>query len=385
MLGKLAEVFEELEKPRAERPFGSGWLSGSLAILMGVLALAGVLVLRFPETFTSPELGPIHEIVPLRVITHALLIGGYLFAVLSLILSRKPVLPIAGFFLIVVAALTYGAPIGSAETALPVYFGLDFFILKVLTVGLLFLPLERLWPHRPEQTVLRYEWREDFFYFAFSTLMVQVLNYLTLAPTEAVNNSFDLSSIRHYLFELPLIIQVGLIMVATDFIQYWVHYAFHKVPLLWRFHKIHHSAQEMDWIAGARMHFFEIAVLRGLTALPMLTLGFSPTAVQAYLVFVYFYSAFIHANIGWRFGPVERFLVTPRFHHWHHGSEREALDINFASHFPLFDWLFGTYHLPEDERWPKDYGVRGEAMPHGYLKQFMVPFTGARKVDVPED
>ncbi|MGH1369413.1 MAG: sterol desaturase family protein [Maritimibacter sp.] len=385
MFSKLASVFEELEKPRAQRPFGSGWLSGSLAVLMGVLSVAGVLVLRFPATFTSPDLGPIHDLIPLRMIVNALLIGGYLFAVLSLLLSRKPTLPIAGFFLIVLAALMYGVPLETGGEALPIYFGLDFFILKVLTVGLLFLPLERLWPHRSEQTVLRTEWREDFFYFAFSTLMVQVLNYLTLAPTQVVNNSFDLASIRHYLFELPLLIQIGLIMVATDFLQYWIHYAFHKFPLLWRFHKIHHSAQKMDWIAGARMHFFEIAILRGLTALPMLTLGFSPTAVQGYLVFVYFYSAFIHANIGWKFGPLERFLVTPRFHHWHHGSEREALDINFASHFPLFDWLFGTYHLPDEERWPEDYGVRGEEMPHGYLKQFMVPFFGAKKVSAPDE
>lgn len=370
-------IFRELEKPRAERPLGTGWLSGSLSVLLGVLCVASVLVMRFPGTLSSPDLADLVGSVPIRSLVHVMLLLGYGLSFVSLLLSRSSTLPVTGFFLCVIAALLYGPPSGAAAGDAGIYFGLDFFVLKVLTVGLLFLPLERMFPHRGEQTVLRQDWREDFFYFAVSSLMVQVLNYLTFAPTNAVNNTFDLSQIRHYVFELPLILQVVLIMMATDFIQYWVHYAFHKVPFLWRFHSIHHSVETLDWVAGARMHFFEIAILRGLTALPMLTLGFSPTAVEGYLVIVYFYSAFIHANIGWRFGAVERFLVTPRFHHWHHGSEREAIDINFASHFPIYDWLFGTYHMPE-KRWPDAYGVAGEDMPKGYWKQFLHPFRPKR-------
>jgi sterol desaturase/sphingolipid hydroxylase (fatty acid hydroxylase superfamily) len=131
----------------------------------------------------------------------------------------------------------------------------------------------------------------------------------------------------------------------------------------------------MDWLAGARMHFMEIAILRSLTALPMFTLGFKPEAIQAYLLIVYFYSSFIHANIGWRFGFLERFLVTPRFHHWHHGSDRAAIDINYASHFPIYDWLFGTHHLPENEQWPQKYGVVGDTVPRGYWRQFMYPLS----------
>ena len=88
------------------------------------------------------------------------------------------------------------------------------------------------------------------------------------------------------------------IMVVTDLTQYWVHRAFHRVPALWRFHAVHHSAQKMDWIAGARMHFLEIVFLRGFTAMPMLLLGFHESAIQAYALLVYVYSTFIHANVG---------------------------------------------------------------------------------------
>lgn len=68
---------------------------------------------------------------------------------------------------------------------------------------------------------------------------------------------------------------------------------------------------------------------------------------------------FVHSNLGLRFGLVEKVLVTPRFHRWHHGIEKEAIDVNFAIHFPLLDRFFGTYHMPEDGRWLEGYGIKG--------------------------
>ena len=234
------------------------------------------------------------------------------------------------------------------------------------------MPLEHLVPHRADQTVLRAEWREDLFYYLVSSLMVQVLTYLTLAPSRLIVASADLGGFRAVVGHQPFALQVVEIMVLTDFVQYWVHRAFHRVPLLWKFHAVHHSVRSMDWIAGARMHFLEVIVLRALTATPMFTLGFDASALQTYILIVYIYSAFIHANIGWSFERVGRFIVTPRFHHWHHGIEKEAIDVNFAIHFPLFDRLFGTFHLPAG-RWPKGYGIR-QAVPKGYLGQFLHPF-----------
>ena len=72
----------------------------------------------------------------------------------------------------------------------------------------------------------------------------------------------------------PGIVQFLEILVLTDLCQYWIHRAFHRVPLLWRFHEIHHSAETMDWIAGARLHLVDVAVTRGLTYVPIYVLGF---------------------------------------------------------------------------------------------------------------
>ncbi len=377
----LRDLVKELEKPRADRPFGSGWLSGSLALLAGIAGLLMVLLRWYPETFSYPEIAFIHESGVMTVVLRLILLAGYALSLISLILSDKRILGWTALGLtVVVSLMATTQPDTSGAGPQAFYFGLDYFIINVLVVGFLFVPLERFFPARAEQTVFRGEWREDMFYYLVSSMLVQILGFITLAPTNFVNETMQLEGVRAYIGSQPFWLQVVVIMAATDFVQYWTHRAFHTFPVLWRFHAIHHSTKSMDWLAGARMHFIEIAILRGLTAVPMFTMGFDPAAIQAYLLIVYFSSSFIHSNIGWKFGFIERFFVTPRFHHWHHGSDREAIDINYSSHFPIYDWLFGTHHLPE-ERWPENYGVIGNTVPKGYFRQFIYPFQRAKKED----
>jgi lathosterol oxidase len=171
------------------------------------------------------------------------------------------------------------------------------------------------------------------------------------------------------------VLQVVEILVLTDVMQYWIHRAFHRVPLLWRFHAVHHSADFMDWLAGSRLHLVDVAVTRGLTYVPIYVLGFAQAPLVFYVAFVAIQATFIHANVRFRFGPLRWALATPQFHHWHHGAEPEAIDKNFAVHLPLLDLLFGTFHLP-GERWPDSYGLsQGTRLPRGYLRQFWWPFS----------
>jgi lathosterol oxidase len=175
----------------------------------------------------------------------------------------------------------------------------------------------------------------------------------------------------------PLLLQFFEVLVVADVAEYWIHRLFHVVPWLWRFHAVHHSAESMDWIAGSRLHVVDIVVVRGTTFLPVYLLGFSQPAVYAYLLFVSFHGVFLHANVGFRAGAFEHFLAMPRFHHWHHSSEPEAIDKNFAVHFPWIDALFGTKHLPEG-RWPAYYGVVGYKLPEGWWPQLLWPFRKAQ-------
>jgi len=364
----------EFEAPPALRRFGSGWFSGVLGVILGLAGLLLVLSLCAPQLTSMPQVRAFHENPWFRFGLHLLLIAAFCFSALSLALRPGKILGTCGIFLTLLAAVLGG----SRATALvqghaPMFFGLDFFVLNVLFTGFLFVPLERISAHRPEQHLFRAEWREDLFYYLVSSLLVQVLTFLTFVPAKTILALEPLTATRAWVGSLPFVVQFVAIMFLTDLVQYWVHRAFHRVPWLWRFHSVHHSARSMDWMAGARMHFLEVLALRGTTVIPMFVLGFSPAAMNAYIFLVYLYSTFVHANLGWRLGSFEKLLVTPRFHHWHHGIEQEAIDVNFAIHFPLLDRLFGTYFLPKD-RWPEGYGLAGHPVPLGYLEQLKYPF-----------
>ena len=122
----------------------------------------------------------------------------------------------------------------------------------------------------------------------------------------------------------PTVVQFAALLLVADFTQYWVHRAFHAVPALWRFHAVHHSADQMDWLAGSRLHLVDIAVTRGLTYVPIYVLGFAEAPLFAYLVVVSVQATFIHANVNFAFGPLKWLVATPQFHHWHHAAEAEA-------------------------------------------------------------
>jgi sterol desaturase/sphingolipid hydroxylase (fatty acid hydroxylase superfamily) len=369
----LGKVKAELETPREQRPFGSGWLSGSLALLAGIVGVLMVIVLRNPSIASVPQLAAVDQSVPFRLALYFVLVSAFVLGALSLALRRDKTLGGAAILVTLIATMVGSLPAHRDIKIEGVFFGLDFFILNVLFTGLLFIPIERLFARNKSQIVFREEWREDLFYYLVSSLFVQILTYLTLAPSNFVIHHEELGSVRAFAHELPWIVQLVAIMLLTDVAQYWLHRAFHRVPFLWRFHAVHHSARSMDWIAGARMHFAEIIILRSVTATPALIVGFDESAIQAYMLVVYIYSTFIHSNVGGSFGIMEKLLVSPRFHHWHHGIEKEATDVNFAIHFPFLDRLFGTHHLPEG-RWPTAYGIEGHPVPRGYWRQLMYPF-----------
>ena len=364
----------ELEAPPALRRFGTGWISGVLGFVLGLAGLSLVLVLRAPGWFSMPESQALLGSAGFRVGLHGLLLAAFALSAISLVLRPGKVLGTAGVAATLLAALLGGSHSDAvAPDATPLFLGLDFFMLRILFTGFLFIPLERIFAQWKEQPIFRTEWREDLFYYLVSSLLVQVLTFLTFIPAKSILVLAPLTEARAWIGALPFAVQFMAIMFLTDFVQYWVHRAFHRIPRLWRFHAVHHSARSMDWMAGARMHFLEILALRSTTVIPMFVLGFSQGAINAYILVVYLYATFVHANLRWRFPVIEKFLVTPRFHHWHHGIEDEAVDVNFAVHFPLFDRLFGTYHLPK-ERWPSGYGVQGHPVPKGYVAQFKYPF-----------
>lgn len=353
---------------------GTGWLSGLLGALLGLAGLGAVLCVRFPEWLTVPEARALYPLPLIRALLHVALVSAFILGVISLTLRRNKALGAVAVGATLVAALLGGsqAPVDGAPGAGP-FLGLDWFVLSLILYSVVFIPLERWFARLPEQPLFRDSWPTDFTYFFVSALLVQVTTLLTLRPAMWLFDWARVPAVHAWVQSAPWAVQFVLMIVVSDFTQYWVHRACHAVPVLWRFHAVHHSADQMDWLAGSRLHLVDIAVTRGLTYIPIYVLGFSPEPLAAYLVFVSAQATFIHANLRVEWRWLRWILATPRFHHWHHAAEPEAVDTNFAVHLPVIDVLFGTAHLPD--RWPSAYGIaHGAPAPRGYLRQFLWPF-----------
>lgn len=371
----LKRLARDLEAPIEARGFGTGWFSGFFALILAIAGLCFVAALRWPELAGMPELEEARLSGAFRLFVHALLLLAYALSLLSLLLRPRKVLGLTALVVALTATFLGGAAVTPEETHdWGIFFGVDFFAVNMIATGLMFAPLERIFPRIQSQRLFRPEWRDDLFYYLISSMMVQLITFLALAPSSYVNaNAGWLAGTRAVISGLPWALQFVLAMLVTDLAQYWFHRLFHRVPFLWGFHAVHHSATSMDWLAGARMHFVEIVLLRGVTSLPLLTFGFLPSVMQAYIGLVYVWSSLVHANLRGDFNRLGQWLVVPRFHHWHHAIDPEGVDKNFAIHFPLYDRLFGTYYLP-DGAWPTGYGVP-EKVPHGYLAQMRYPFV----------
>jgi len=360
-----------------DRRFGSGWISGTLSVAGGALGGGGVLCLLFPDVLTTPEARALYPMGAVRALIFALLVIGFVLGALSIVLRRRKTLGLTGLALATVATLLGGSevqitgPVTGTRAA-----GLDWFLLNLFVLALLFVPIERLFPRRRGQDIFRPGWTTDLMYFATSHLMVQITVVLTMLPAALAFHWAARPWLQHAVTAQPLPIQFAEIVLVADLAEYTVHRLFHRVPWLWRFHAVHHSSLAMDWLAGSRLHLVDIVLTRGLSFVPLYVLGFAPPAVYAYLVFVSFHAVFIHANLRCDLPVLDWLLVMPRFHHWHHAAHAEAVDKNFAVHLPWIDRLFGTAYLPA-RRWPDAYGIRSNPVPEGFWRQLVGPFRRA--------
>ncbi len=354
------------------RDFGSGWMSGTASVFLGALALLGVTAFRFPGVFSSAAFRTHYPLPLVRAVIEIAIGLAFLLGALSLLLRRRKVLGLVGVALALAATLAGGGrvPVESRFDQ-PLTVGLDWFLLNLFLLALVFVPLERAFPRLPGQTTFRYGWTTDGAHFMVSHLAVQALTFLTLLPATALATLWQPAGLQRAILGQPLALQFLEILLLADFTQYWVHRAFHAVPWLWRFHAIHHSSRSLDWLAGSRLHVVDIVVTRGLVMVPVFLLGFAQPALYAYLLFVSFHAVLIHANVRFRFGWIDRVIATPRTHHWHHAVA--PIDKNFAVHLPVIDAVFGTLHLPGDE-WPAAYGTAGHPVPEGWGAQLVHPF-----------
>jgi len=240
--------------------------------------------------------------------------------------------------------------------------------------------LERLWPAVPRHRSLA-ALRADLLWWFFTPLVTKALTRLAIvlavvAAALALGRPLDRASLaamlapRAAIARLPMPAQLAGFLLVSDLAAYAMHRLFHHRPL-WRFHAVHHSSTEVDWLSAVRIHPVNDALMRLAQAVPILLLGFDPALLAGWVPVLAFQSILVHANVPWDFGPLRHVVASPAFHRWHHALDDEGIGRNFAALFPFIDLAFGTFHLPASE--PKRFGAPGADVPDDFAGQLAWP------------
>jgi len=212
--------------------------------------------------------------------------------------------------------------------------------------ALLFFLLERLVPLRTPKSAL---FGRLIVNLAFSALALAVAALLVRPAVEAsfghlAEQPFGLM----HLVALPAAVRGVLAFLLMDLSFYYWHLLNHRVPLLWRFHNVHHADPDLDLTTALRFHFGELALSAGFRIVQILVIGVSPWVYAAYELVFQANTLFHHSNMRLPIRlerAVNRILVTPRMHGIHHSQVRGETNSNYGVVFPWWDRLHRTLGL----------------------------------------
>jgi len=253
----------------------------------------------------------------------------------------------------------------------------------LIAISVVIYTLELLFPWRKNQKAIREDFWLDAFYMFFNFFLFGLVGYAALSTvvSQAFNdllaNVFGIKNlVAIQVGSLPHWVQLLILFLVRDFVQWNVHRLLHWSPWLWQFHKVHHSVREMGFAAHLRYHFVETFVYRTIEYLPLAMIGFG---IQDFIL-VHLFTIVIghlnHANFNLPLGPLKYVLNSPQMHIWHHARDLPAgsTGINFGITLSVWDYIFGTASIPYDGR---DIPLGFEEVdnyPHGFFSQMAKPF-----------
>ncbi len=245
--------------------------------------------------------------------------------------------------------------------------------------------LEIIWPWREKQKIIRKDFWLDAFYMFFNYFMFNLIIFSALNNTTAFIFSNGMEAIGlpsghliDFMSGMPTWSRILVFFLIYDFMQWGVHNALHRIPFLWRFHRVHHSVQEMGFAAHLRYHFMENVVY---TLAKFITLSYLLNISLPNIGWLYALTTIIghlnHANFKMPYGPLKYILNSQRMHIWHHAKklpDEHPQGMNFAISLSIWDYLFGTYYEPYDGR-DIELGFQDvEKFPKGFIAQQIEAF-----------
>jgi sterol desaturase/sphingolipid hydroxylase (fatty acid hydroxylase superfamily) len=266
----------------------------------------------------------------------------------------------------------------------PFYGGFSSFYILIL-LSLFVWGLELLLPWRKDQKPFRKDFWLDSFYMFFNFFFFNLIIFAALSSTSS--KLFESFMMKLGLPEAPMVsyftdlwmpFQFVVFFLIYDFIQWLVHNLLHRVPILWRFHRLHHSVQEMGFAAHLRYHFMENIVYRMALYL-FLSYIFKFSLENIFLLYAAttLIGHLNHSNLGWDYGWLKYIINNPKMHIWHHAKElpeSHQKGANFALTLSCWDYIFGTNYIPYDGKDIKLGFENIEEYPEGFLEQQTEPF-----------
>ena len=260
------------------------------------------------------------------------------------------------------------------------------YLIALIIISAVFVVIERARPRHPEQGFVRPRLLSDLAYFIVNGHLLGVGLALASEPlVRWVQARLELAAgagwwTADVAATWPLWVQLVVAFFVLDLLQWCVHNLLHRVPALWAIHKVHHSIRHMDFWGSLRFHWGEILVYRTLLYLPGVWFGFDGGVLFALALISTTIGHFNHANLDVGLGPLGKVLNNPRMHVWHHhNDEGHPVLINFGINLSLWDYLFGTAHVPE--RPPEALGFPDvEEYPQTFLGQLVYPLPAERWV-----
>lgn len=237
-----------------------------------------------------------------------------------------------------------------------------------VTLHEIFLPYRRVW--RPQRKDI---WNDVSYMVVVQILLDLFLGLAFVYLLALAWQSSNLATDALWPSSWPVPLQVMLVLVLADFLRYWLHRSFHKVPWMWRLHAVHHSPLKLYWLNVGRFHPFEGSMQFVFDALPFILLGVAPEVLAAYFVFYAINGFFQHSNCNVRLGWLNSIVAGPELHRWHHSKLVHESDRNFGNNLIIWDTIFQTKYFPKDKE-VGQLGLRIPDYPLDFLHQLTAPF-----------
>lgn len=263
------------------------------------------------------------------------------------------------------------------------------FFYWVVGLTLFFWLLELIFPWRKQFPVFHKEFKLNVFYLFFLLFLFPIFFYtpISYVGVTLLNKFLGLFHVKNLVSETvqswPAWGRIIVVFLVIDFFKWFSHILYHRIPFLWKFHKLHHSSETMGIGSGFRAHWMAVIIDGTALYIPLTILGFGLQSFFIGGVISIGIGTYSHSNIKTNIGVLKYIFNNPEMHLWHHARKKElpkgVHSVNYANVLSLWDYLFGTAYIPYDGK-DIQIGFDGlENYPKTFIGQSIEPFIGKKK------